>query len=346
MMVKCFMRHGNPAVLLAGGATGQIGDPKDTGERDLKPLSEIEANVRAIEGQFRRIAGENFEMVNNNDWFSKILFIPFLREVGKQFSMTQLLDRKFVQDRIGDGGAGISYAEFSYSLIQGYDFLHLYREKGVQMQLCGADQFGNCVSGMHLVKRLEGAEVDVWSLPLVMDKVTGRKFGKSEGNAVWLDAAMTSVWDFYQFWLGQADEGVEDYLKIFTLILPDELAELMAKHNENPQERLAQKKLAYEATKIVHGEEMAEGTVLATEMLFGGKDGDDDVLAKFIPTVPQGTFVVDALVDSGISGSKAEARQLIKSGAITVNGRKISDDEQLNERAIVKKGKNKFIIVR
>ena len=349
MMVKCFMRYGYEATLLAGGATGQIGDPKENGERDLKPLEEVEANVRAIEEQFRRIAGENFEIVNNNDWFAEIRFIPFLREVGKQFSMTQLLDRKFVQDRIGGGGSGISYAEFSYSLIQGYDFLHLYREKGIALQLCGADQFGNCVSGVHLIKRLEGTEVDVWSCPLIIDKVTERKFGKSEGNAIWLDAGMTSVFDFYQFWLGQSDEGVEDYLKIYTLIEPEESTKLMAEHNAKPNERMAQKKLAYEVTKIVHGEEKAIGVARTTEILFSGdkpSDTDFDLLAEFIPAVDRGITVVDALVQTGIVSSKAEARQLIKSGAIVVAGHKISDDLLIEERALVKRGKNKFILVR
>ena len=346
MMCKVFMRHGYSAVLLAGGATGQIGDPKENGERDLKSLEEVEANVRAIEGQFRRIVGEGFELVNNDDWFREIRFIPFLREVGKQFSMTQLMDRKFVQDRVGEGGAGISYAEFSYSLIQGYDFLHLYREKGVDLQVCGADQFGNCVSGVHLIKRLEDTEVDVWSCPLIVDKVSGRKFGKSEGNAVWLDEEMTSVFDFYQFWLGLGDEGVEDYLKFYTLITPEELTELMAEHNERPNERVAQKRLAYEVSRIVHGEEKAQGVVRATEMVFGGKEVNFEILAKFLPVVDRSVTVVDGLVEAGLAGSKAEARQLIGSGAISVAGEKIGDDMTLSEQTVVKRGKNKFMVVR
>ncbi len=191
MMTKVFIRHGYEPFLLAGGATGQIGDPKENSERELKGLGEVATNVAAISDQFRRIVGGEFTLVNNNDWFSEILFVPFLREIGKHFSMTQLLDRQFVQNRIGEGGGGISYAEFSYTLIQGYDFLHLFRKYGVELQLCGADQFGNCVSGMHLIRRLEGAEADVWSMPLVIDKVTGRKFGKSEGNAIWLSAERT-----------------------------------------------------------------------------------------------------------------------------------------------------------
>ena len=193
MMCACFVRHGYEPYLLVGGATGQIGDPKENGERDLKTLDEVEHNKNCIREQIERVIkagkegeGEEAEltMVDNLDWFSKINYLDFLRGVGKAFSMTQLLDRQFVQNRIGEGGSGISYAEFSYTLIQGYDFLHLYREHGVSLQLCGADQYGNCTSGIHLIKRLEDGKADVWSTPLVIDPVTGRKFGKSEGKSL------------------------------------------------------------------------------------------------------------------------------------------------------------------
>ena len=180
MMCACFVRHGYQPFLLSGGATGQIGDPKDNGERDLKPLEEVEHNKACIAAQMRRVVNsDDLVMVDNYDWFKDIGYLEFLREVGKSFSMTQLLDRQFVQNRIGEGGSGISYAEFSYTLIQGYDFLHLYRKYGVDLQLCGADQFGNCSTGIHLIKRLEGGAADAWSTPLVIDPVTGRKFGRS-----------------------------------------------------------------------------------------------------------------------------------------------------------------------
>ena len=213
MMCACFVRHGYQPYLLVGGATGQIGDPKENGERDLKTLDEVEHNKKCIKEQIERVilAGKSvaedysateLTMVDNYDWFKNINYLEFLREVGKVFSMTQLLDRQFVQNRIGEGGCGISYAEFSYTLIQGYDFLHLYREYGVDLQLCGADQFGNCTSGIHLIKRLEDGKADAWSTPLVIDPVTGRKFGKSEGNAIWLASSdngsgnYTSIFDF------------------------------------------------------------------------------------------------------------------------------------------------------
>jgi tyrosyl-tRNA synthetase len=266
--------------------------------------------------------------------------------------MTQLLDRKFVQDRIGKGGAGISYAELSYSLIQGSDFLHLYREYGIDLQLCGVDQFGNCASGIHLIKRLEGAEADVYSCPLVIDKASGRKFGKSEGNAVWLDAEKTSVFDFYQFWLNQADDAVEGYLKYYTLMMPEELTELMRQHNEKPQERLAQRRLAEEATKVVHGEAAVESVVKITTVLFGARgvvdlsEEDITLLSRAVPTVEKGVLVTEALVSVGLAKSKAEVRQLIESGAVLVNNEKIGEDLEVLERAIIKKGKNKFVLVK
>lgn len=352
MMCACFIRNGYRPYLLVGGATGQIGDPKENGERELKPLLEIERNKAALAAQIRRVVKDDtVVMVDNWDWFREIKYIDFLRTVGKVFSMTQLLDRKFVQDRVGEGGVGISYAEFSYSLIQGYDFLHLYREYGIDLQLCGADQYGNCVSGIHLIKRLEGAEADAWSCPLIIDKATGRKFGKSEGNAVWLDAEKTSVFDFYQFWLNQPDDAVEDYLKYYTLMMPDELTELMAEHFEKPEARVAQKRLADEVTAVVHGEVAVMSVKKINTVLFEkvavGTLGEKDLalLAQAIPVVKKDVMVTDALVEAGLARSKSEARQLIVSGAVAINSEKITEDRTVHELALLKKGKNKFILV-
>lgn len=195
-----------------------------------------------------RLGGERYTFLDNYEWFKEIKFLDFLREVGKSFSMTQLLDRQFVQNRIGEGGSGIFYAEFSYTLIQGYDFLHLFRKYGVSLQLCGADQFGNCASGIHLIKRLENAKADVWSTPLIIGPVSGRKFGKSEGNAVWLagenagSGNFTSPFDFYQFWLNQADEAVEYLLKIYTLYSKEEIEAVLEKQKEHPERREAQRR--------------------------------------------------------------------------------------------------------
>ncbi len=360
MMCACFVRHGYEPYLLVGGATGQIGDPKENGERELKPLEEVEHNKKCIGEQIARVVkADNLTMVDNYDWFSQIKFLDFLREVGKSFSMTQLLDRQFVQKRIGDGGAGISYAEFSYTLIQGYDFLHLYRKYGVALQLCGADQYGNCTSGIHLIKRLEDATADVWSTPLVIDPVTGRKFGKSEGNAVWLAASdngsgnYTSIFDFYQFWMNQSDEAVENLIKIYTLLDPDEIEKIIAEHKSAPEKRIAQKALARGATEVVHGRENAEAVENLTALLFN-RDTDftafseDEIneFAAYLPVAAKGTLLVDLLVSTGLADSKKKAREFIAGGAISINGVKVTEEIAVGQTAIIKKGKNKFAVVK
>ena len=362
MMCACFVRHGYEPYLLVGGATGQIGDPKDNGERDLKSLEEVEHNKKCIKEQVERIiggAGSALTMVDNYDWFKNINYLEFLREIGKNFSMTQLLDRQFVQKRIGDGGAGISYAEFSYTLIQGYDFLHLYRQYGVDLQLCGADQYGNCTSGIHLIKRLENKDADVWSTPLVIDPVTGRKFGKSEGNAVWLAASdngngnFTSIFDFYQFWMNQPDESVEYLIKIYTLLTPEEIEDIMRRHSEAPEKRIAQRALAFGVTSVVHGKGAAEAVENLTATLFNREtdfaEFSEDELTEFaayLPVISKGTMLVDILTNTGLAESKKKAREFIMQGAVSVNGTKVTDDIAINQTAIVKKGKNKFVIVK
>ena len=352
MMCACFVRHGYQPYLLAGGATGQIGDPKDTGERELKPLEEVERNKQAIARQMANIVrSPELIMVDNLDWFREIKYLDFLREIGKAFSMTQLLDRQFVQARIGEGGSGISYAEFSYTLIQGYDFLHLYRTYGIDLQLCGADQYGNCSSGIHLIRRLEGATADAWSTPLVIDPVTGRKFGKSEGNAIWLDAGKTSIFDFYQFWLNQPDEAVEYLLKIYTLLMPEEVEAVMKEQTEHPERRAAQRALARGATEVVHGREKAEAVEALSARLFGGDLAEltaDEIgeFAEFLATAPQGTGLMEALVATGLASSKSEARKLAAAGAISVNGVKVREDLELQQVALLKRGKNKFAVVK
>ncbi len=358
MMCACFVRHGYQPYLLAGGATGQIGDPKDNGERDLKPLGEVEHNKKCIAAQMKNIVKSNeLVMVDNYDWFKDMNYLAFLREVGKAFSMTQLLDRQFVQNRIGEGGSGISYAEFSYTLIQGYDFLHLYREYGVDLQLCGADQFGNCSSGIHLIKRLEGATADAWSTPLIIDPVTGRKFGKSEGNAIWLTSKdngsgnYTSIFDFYQFWLNQPDTAVEYLIKIYTLLEKEEVEKLMAEQAEHPERRVAQKALAFGVTEVVHGRKNAEAIENLTERLFGGnlnELAEDEIreFGEYLAVAERGTMLFDALVATGLASSKSEARKLASAGAITVNGEKVADDTKISQVALLKRGKNKFAVVR
>ena len=354
MMCACFVRHGYTPYYLVGGATGQIGDPKDTVERDLKGLDEIAKNKVALAKQIVRVTHSpaDTQVLDNLDWFGEVKFLPFLREIGKAFSMTQLLDRQFVQKRIGEGGSGISYAEFSYTLIQGYDFLHLFRTHHIDLQLCGADQYGNCTSGIHLIKRLEGAKADAYSCPLIIDKVTGRKFGKSEGNAVWLDSEKTSIFDFYQFWLNQPDEVLGEYFKYYTLVTPEELDNILAKHAENPGARYGQRTLARMVTEVVHGEAAANSAEKITGILFGEGQISDlsadelNLLAQSFPTAAKGAQLLDILVETGLASSKGEGRNFIASGAISVNGTKATEDVQISEIALIKRGKNNFALVK
>ena len=354
MMVRHFIDYGYKPILLVGGATGLIGDPDGKKqERDLKTVEEVEKNVRGLSKQYETIfAGKNFEIVNNYDWFCDIGYMQFLREIGKHVSLTQMLDREFVQSRIGEGGAGISYAEFSYALIQGYDFLHLYREKGATLQVAGADQWGNSITGVSLIRRLEGAEAHVYTAPLVINKQTGVKFGKSEGGAVWLDPAKTSPYKFYQFWLNLDDETSEDMIKIYTLLDRATVEKTIADHRENPGARLLQKTLAREVTDLIHGHERRESVERVTAVLFGGdafatlKDADFDALGAEIPTAPVGNSVIDTLTASGLVASNGEAKRLIANNAISINGQKIADEVMITERSLVKKGKNNFVLVR
>ena len=354
MMVRHFIDAGHKAFLLVGGATGMIGDPDGkSDERNLLSLDDIARNKAGIAQQYKTVfAGKSFETVDNYDWFKNINFMDFLRDIGKHVPLSQMLGREFVQSRLGEDGSGISYAEFSYSLIQGYDFLHLYRNHGVTLQVAGADQWGNSIAGVDLIRRIEGGEAHVYSTPLIMNKATGKKFGKTEDGAIWLDEKKTSVFKFYQFWLNSDDEGVTEYAKVYTLLDQAAIAAMRDQVAENPGARQAQKTLAREVTKIVHGEERTASVERVTTTLFGGgsfgdlNDDDLDVLAGEIPTVAVGVSLIEALVSSGNVSSNGEAKRLIDGGAVSMNGEKAAEDFIINSAALLKKGKNNFILVR
>lgn len=358
-LVTClrFIRAGYKAIFLAGGATGRAGGDPDGKDETRAKLDEatIKRRVGLLQQQAKWILRDtDLVTVDNYDWFQQINYIDFLRDIGWHFSMTQLLDRDFVRKRIGAGGKGINYAEFSYSLIQGYDFLHLYRTHGVTLQLCGVDQFGNCTSGMRMVDKLEGARVDVFGIPLVINKSTGKKFGKSEGGAVWLDSAKTSVYQFYQFWLNVDDLGVVDYLKVYTFLSREEISELEAQQQAHPEARPAQRRLAEEVTKLVHGEAALAKVRRVTEVLFGGQavselDSDElDLLSAEIKTVELTSelTVSRALLAGGVASSNGEARRLIQGGGVSVNGVKLAADQPLDRCSLIRKGKNRFVLVR
>ena len=351
MMVRHFLERGHKVFLLVGGGTGMIGDMRDTEERNLLPYEEIEHNKQALKSQVSRIfAGRDFTLVDNADWLAELELLPFLRDIGKNFNMADLVSREFFKARINNG-KGLSFAEFTYTLLQGYDFWHLFNQYGVNMQIGGSDQWGNLLSGVDLIRKKENAEVYAMTAPLLINKSTGRKFGKSEGGAVWLDENKTSVYKFYQFWLNVDDESAIEYMKIFTMLDRDTIEAIAENHAVNPGARSAQKVLAREVTDIVHGSARRESVERVTEVLFGGGDfkklSDDDLgaLAEEIPCVDAGIDVIEALVESGAVGSNGEAKRLLKSGAISLSGEKLAENKVVNDTSLLKKGKNTFVLI-
>lgn len=351
MMVRHFLERGHKVFLLVGGGTGMIGDMRDTEERNLLPYEEIEHNKQALKSQVSRIfAGRDFTLVDNADWLAELELLPFLRDIGKNFNMADLVSREFFKARINNG-KGLSFAEFTYTLLQGYDFWHLFNQYGVNLQIGGSDQWGNLLSGVDLIRKKENTEVYAMTAPLLINKSTGRKFGKSEGGAVWLDENKTSVYKFYQFWLNVDDESAIEYMKIFTMLDRDTIEAIAENHAVNPGARSAQKVLAREITDIVHGSARRESVERVTEVLFGGGDfkklSDDDLgaLAEEIPCVDAGIDVIEALVESGAVGSNGEAKRLLKSGAISLNGAKLAENKVVNDTSLLKKGKNTFVLI-
>ncbi len=353
MMIRHFVSYGHTPILLVGGATGMIGDPDGKKqERDLKSFEEIKKNKTALSKQYERVFSDTtFEIVDNYEWFKNISFLSFLRDIGKHMSMTQLLDRDFIQSRIGEGGDGISFAEFSYSLIQGYDFLHLYRNNKVTLQISGADQWGNCLSGVELIRKLDGGEAHVFTMPLVINKATGEKFGKSENGAIWLDPEKTSPFKFYQFWLNVDDESAKDLIKIYTLLSQSAIEQIIDQHVIRPSDRTLQKTIAREVTDLVHGNPRRLSIERCVNALFNGSidnlsDNELDELAVEIPVSQIGSGVVQALVSSKIASGNGDARRLIEQGAISINGEKITTDQSITEPSLIKKGKNSFVLIK
>lgn len=354
MMVRHFIDYGHKAILLVGGATGLIGDPDGkASERDLKTLETVAANKAGIAGQYQKIFNnQSFELVDNYDWFKNMSYLDFLRDVGKHVPMSQMLGREFVQSRLGEQGSGISYAEFSYSLIQGYDFLHLHKTYGASLQVCGADQWGNSLAGVDLIRRLTGDEAHVYSIPLVINKSTGVKFGKSESGAVWLDPEQTSPSQFYQFWINLDDEGVEDYLKIYTLLEPSEIEDVMTRHQAHRQARIAQTELATQATLLVHGQEALDFAHTVAEHLTGRQSielASGEVIEEIRHNLPSlwvsaGDSILDALVTTGLCSSLSDARRMLAANAISVNDQKLSraiftDEDFRSGRLLLRRGK-------
>lgn len=363
MFDKVFMRHGHNAVLLAGGATSLIGDPggKDK-ERILQDQDTIAQNVENAKKQLELVfKGYEFKLVNNLDWYKEMTVLHFLRDVGKHFSMTPLVQRDYIANRMGEKGQGISYTEFSYTILQGFDFWYLLKKFGVELQLSGADQWGNALSGVDYIRRVEGKETHVLTCPLVINKATGKKFGKSEDGAVWLDPNKTSAYKFYQFWLNADDEGVEDYLKIYTELDKSVIDEVIEKFNQNRGQRFAQKTLAYEVTKLIHGEQQAMLQQDIASKLFGGDKFEphdeklDSLVSDFEVVTVSGKVSIDellsALESSGLSTSKSEARRMLQSGAVYINNVQLKSDSDLpyeltGNYALLRRGKNRVALLK
>ena len=351
MMVRRFLDHGHKVVLLVGGGTGMIGDMRDTEERDLLSAQRVAQNTKALKAQVSKLfAGQDFEVVNNADWLSKIELIPFLRDIGKNFSMADLTSREFFKSRI-DNGNGLSFAEFTYTLLQGYDFWYLHKNKGVSLQIGGSDQWGNLLSGVNLIRKKESVEAFAMTAPLLINRSTGRKFGKSEGGALWLDASKTSPFKMYQFLLNSDDQSVFEYLKILTTLSREEIENIERQHSGNQHLRIAQKALAKNVVEIVHGKEVANNVISATEVLFGGKDLETlkpeeiKILKTEIPIISKNKTISEILIELKLSKSKGEAKRLIAANSISFNGVKVLEDIKISQSGLLKKGKNSFILI-
>ncbi len=365
MMLKRFQLAGHRPVILIGGATGTIGDPSGrTSERSLQTMEQVQKNVDALTAQMKKLflneGDTGLRMVNNYDWTHDLTILDFLRDFGKNFSVNTMLAKDIVASRLD---SGISFTEFSYQILQSMDFHHLFKNEDVQLQIGGADQWGNITSGLDLIRKKEGPEAKAFGLTIpLMLKADGTKFGKTAGGAIWLDPNKTTPFEFFQFWANQDDRDVIKYLKFFTFLSKEQIDELEVKVQTEPHKREAQRVLAEEMTKFVHSEEALEQAKKISAALFSG-----DIKALTADEIEQGfkdmpTFhassetknIIDWLVDLGIEPSKRQAREDITNGAITLNGEKVTDvnmdvtvDNSFDGRfMIVRKGKKSYSLVK
>lgn len=350
---KRLAKAGHNPILLCGGATGLIGDPRPTAEREIISKEKLNENLQGIKAQVLKIFDGKAEVVNNYDWFKGYEFTDVLRDVGKYINVNYMLDKDIIRRRLD---SGITFAEFAYMLIQGYDFLWLYQNKNCIMQVEGSDQWGNITTGLDLIKKKLGKDAYAFTMPLVLDKY-GNKFGKSEGNALWLDESKTSSYELYQYLINVDDEMVVHYLKIFTFLSREEIEELEKKNQENPHLREAHKALAREIITDLHGKESYENAVKISEALFSGDIKSftgKDVEVAFSGLEPfkmnENSLLIDVLVNNGVCSSKREAREFMGNGSITVNGDKITDLEFMvtkdvcidSKYIVIRRGKKKY----
>ena len=351
---KRLAKAGHHPILLCGGATGLIGDPRPTAEREIISKEQLAKNLEGIQAQVSRIFEGKAEVVNNYDWFQGYEVTDFLRDVGKYININYMLDKDIIRRRLE---TGITFAEFTYTLIQGYDFLWLYENKDCILQAEGSDQWGNITTGLELIKKKTGHDAYAFTMPLVLDKY-GNKFGKSEGNALWLDRNKTSSYELYQYLINVDDEMVISYLKIFTFLTPEEIMRLEKSNQKNPHLREAHKALAREIITDLHGKDAYLEAVKISESLFSGNIKElsareiEDAFKGIEPFVAKEANLVDFLVDFGICSSKREAREFISNGSISVNGDRVTDlDYQVTKNdsieqkyVVIRRGKKKYFI--
>ena len=362
LMLARFQQAGHRPIVLVGGATGMVGDPSGrSAERQLQTLDLLRANVEAIKNQLARFF--HFEgsaaaiAANNFDWTQGVSYLEFLRDIGKHFTVNHMLAKESVRARLEDREHGISYTEFSYMLLQAFDFLHLFQNEGCRIQGGGSDQWGNITAGIDLIRKKTGAQAYGITFPLLTTS-SGEKFGKSAGNAVWLDANRTSPYQFYQYWINTDDRDVERFLKLFTFLPLEEIAAIL---RSPPEQRVAQKRLAAEVTKLVHGEEALAQAVKASDVLFGGEVAGltDRDLAEIFADVPSFEIslpmkITDALVRAGAAKSKGEATRLVAGGGVYLNNQRVdgadaqirAEDRASESMLIVRVGKKSYYLAR
>lgn len=365
LLMKRLALAGTKLVFLVGGGTGMIGDPREKGERVLLDEAAVAKNSKAIERQLKNLLGKTpFRMVNNADWLMKAKLVPFLRDVGKHFTVNDLIKRELIAKRLATPDESISYTEFTYALLQGLDYLTLHEKYGVDLEIGGTDQWTNILSGVDLVRKRTGDQVYALSMPLITD-ANGKKFGKSEGNAIWLSAEKTRPFAFYQFWVNLPDAGVEKYLKAYTFLSTLEIDALMELHNREPGKRQAQETLARIVTELVHGPAACAQAAAATDALYGSTpfaELSNEARQAAVAEAPSlrlsksdlanGYPLVDAILAGGLAPSKSEARRLIEGKSITLNDLKIESVDQkifpgdfAIGPALVRKGKRDVLVL-
>ena len=349
LTAKRLMQYGHHPIILIGGATALIGDPRPTSEREIIAKETVFNNIEGISKQVSEIFDHNVEIVNNYEWTKDITLLDFLRDVGKYINVNYMLGKDIIQRRLE---TGITFAEFTYTLLQGYDFLHLYKTKNCIMQVEGSDQWGNITTGVELISKILGKNAYGFTMPLILD-AQGNKFGKSEGNALWLNKEKTSSYKLYQYLINSSDEKVEEYLKVFTFLQKEKIDAIMEKHRNKPEDRLAQKTLAYEFIKELHGEEEAIKAKNTSEEVFknGGISDDMPTISINSSDLKENMNILELAVIAGISSSKSEARRLVVQGGISLNKEKILDPDfiinnSFNDNVlIIQKGKKTFVKV-